>query len=123
MLKHVTKISYRSVYINMALLFWVTLVPVAASWVADFPTKALPKRFFILVQLGWYVLLAWLMVSIHRDNPSVTDRLTMTSWWTNVLYVVCLIWPVPYSGLVIALIVMIRVPFATLRGEAKGRIN
>ncbi|PMD67777.1 TMEM175 family protein [Companilactobacillus nuruki] len=121
--KNVKYISYRSVFANMCLLFWVTMVPISTSWVADFPQKALPERFFILVQLGWFIFIDLLIHSIEKDNPQIKDRLHISNWWTNVLFILFLIFPLPYSGLVIGTLVMIRVPILWIQREKDHELD
>ncbi|WDF81742.1 TMEM175 family protein [Lacticaseibacillus pabuli] len=122
-LKNVTKIPYRSVMWNMALLFWVTLMPVATNWVADYPTRPLPERFFILVQLGWYVLLAMFSRSVRRQDPEAGSDSQVSTWVINLLYVGFFIYPLPYSALVVGLVRMAWSPIVWLRMESKGRLN
>ncbi|WLT35118.1 DUF1211 domain-containing protein [Lactiplantibacillus plantarum] len=121
--KQVKRISYRTVFLNMALLFWVTLVPVSTSWVADYPQKALPEQFFIIIQLGWFVFIDLLIRSVHYDNPNLDTNLHITNWWTNGLFILFLIFPIPYSGLVLGSLVMIRVPILWIRRERHGELD
>lgn len=121
MLKNAKYISYRSVFINVALLFWVTMVPVSTSWVADFPTKALPQQFFIILQLGWFFLLQALIVSIENDNQQTRSSFSVMSWWTIAVLIFFLFFPIPYSALIISLIIIIRVPILIIFGERKAK--
>lgn len=121
MLKNATYISYRSVFINVILLFWVTMVPVATSWVADFPTNTIPQQFFIIIQLGWFFLLQALIISIEKDNKQTKSSFSVMSWWTIATLVLFLFFPIPYSALIISLIIIIRVPILIIYDEYKSK--
>ncbi|GEK28766.1 TMEM175 family protein [Furfurilactobacillus siliginis] len=110
LIHNVKEVGYRSVFLNMLLLFWVTMVPVSTSWVADYPAKALPEQFFILIQLGWFILLEALIRSVKQEHPAEVDpNLSVISWWAIVLLLFFLIFPLPYSGLVIGVLLILRV--------------
>lgn len=110
LIHNVQEIGYRSVFLNMVLLFWVTMVPVSTSWVADYPANTLPEQFFILVQLGWFLLLEALIRSVKREHPAEVDpNLSVISWRTIALLLFFLVFPLPYSGLVIGVLLIMRV--------------
>ncbi|WP_461240113.1 TMEM175 family protein [Paucilactobacillus sp. N302-9] len=53
-LHHVT---YGLFIANMALILWLSLVPVTTAWVAEHPTHFVPQAVFMIIQFGWTTLL------------------------------------------------------------------
>ena len=114
-------ISYQSVLLNMLLLAWVALVPVVTAWVAEFPAAKMPERAFALVTLGWILILNLLIHSVHRDNPHATIVVRAFAWWSVLALLAVIVFPLPYSGLGVGTILMVRIPYIFLRREQ--RIN
>ncbi len=122
-LKTANKISYRSVFINAILLFWVTMVPVSTAWVADYPTKNFPQQVFIFVQLGWFFFMYILIRSIQKDNQQKTTNFIFNkATLINIaLMIILLVFPVPYWSLFIALIIIITTPILLIREEKNSK--
>lgn len=62
-------VSYGVFIVNMALLLWVSLVPVSTAWVATYPTRFLPQVTYIAVIFGWAVFLFLLGHEAHKADP------------------------------------------------------
>lgn len=62
------KVSYGVFIVNMALLLWVSLVPITTAWVATYPTKFIPQLAYIVVIFGWAIFLLLLGHEAHRAD-------------------------------------------------------
>ncbi|WP_263849997.1 hypothetical protein [Secundilactobacillus paracollinoides] len=60
---------------NMALLLWVSLVPITTAWVATYPTKFIPQLAYIVVIFGWAIFLLLLGHEAHRAMKIIRPTL------------------------------------------------
>lgn len=76
---HVCKrIDGRVMWLNLHLLFWLSLVPAVTAWVGEHPRAALPATMYGVVLLA--AALAWQLLAgaiqrLHRDDAIVTQAL------------------------------------------------
>lgn len=63
-------VSYGVFVANMFLVLWVSFLPLATSWIAAHPTHSIPQVTFMIVQLGWTLLLLNLQRMCKRADAT-----------------------------------------------------
>jgi len=119
MLHLVKRVDARIMWLNLHLLFWLSLVPVVTGWVGENPRSSLPAAFYGGVLLAAALAFNVLQRAIragHKDDPTTYAMLSRTTkgtisqllyatgiglafvhpWLADALYViVALMWFVP----------------------------
>jgi uncharacterized membrane protein len=80
---HVAKrIDAKVMWLNLHLLFWLSLIPVVTGWVGEFPREALPASLygvvFLLAALAFNLLQGAIRRS-HADEPAIAAVLGRTT--------------------------------------------
>lgn len=89
----------------MAVVLWLSFLPAATAWVAEYPTAFLPQATFMILQLGWTMLLLNLERAARKANPG--DHLSSLAsrgiYFTITLQVIGLILSafLPYVALIV----------------------
>ena len=119
MLRAVTGIDGRSMWLNLHLLFWLSLVPFMTSWLGDNPTAALPTAVYGIVLLFSaiaFTLLQQALIAVngqdsafaHASRANAPGKISVvlyalaigcafiSPWISDTLFViVAIIWFVP----------------------------
>ncbi len=73
LLRSATRLSGRVMWTNLLLLFWLSLIPVLTSWLAESPTSPLPAAVYgtdaLLAGVAYYILVRALIRANGRDSP------------------------------------------------------
>jgi uncharacterized membrane protein len=53
---HVAKrVDAKIMWLNLHLLFWLSLIPVSTGWVGDHPNDSVPAALYVAVAAMWFV--------------------------------------------------------------------
>ncbi|GEP19755.1 TMEM175 family protein [Pediococcus argentinicus] len=110
--KRTGDITYGVFWINMILLFWVSTLPVATAWVAEYPTRPLPQAVFCVIGIGWACLLSLLSWQVDLSKNEDHSKFPWNEiWHRNYIWLIGLVLSLflPYIALILGIITVLRV--------------
>lgn len=114
MLRAVKRIDGRAMWMNLHLLFWLSLIPFTTGWLGENPFAVVPTVVYGLVlfcsAVAYFILQASLIAANGRDTPFARAvNSDLKGKVTTVLYVVAIatafVWP-PLSQLIFLLVTL-----------------
>jgi len=80
MLEPIRRVNGASLWANMALLFWLSLVPFATGWMGETTFSVIPTAIYgglLLMSAMSYTILQQVLISAHPDNRLLHDAVGM----------------------------------------------
>ncbi|GEP19750.1 TMEM175 family protein [Pediococcus argentinicus] len=113
--KHVKVVSYSVFWINMILLFWLSMLQVATAWVAEYPRSVIPQVLFCLVGIGWAFLISLLswQTKLVPESTIQPKFPWHDIWRLSYLWLIGLVLSLflPYVALLLGIITVFRAAF------------
>ena len=78
LLEPVHRINGATLWANMFLLFWLSLVPFATAWMGETHFATIPSAFYgcvLLMPAISYTVLQRVLIAAHRDNKLLADAI------------------------------------------------